>query len=240
MPVTKLRPIDATTLQERAYRQLKSALMRGAFRPGEPVTLRGLAEALGTSVMPIRDAVRRLVSERALEMPSSRSVRVPPLSLTDFDNLVHLRLLLEGEAAALAARKLSTRDLAKIEQLHLEVIDEYSTGRITKFIEANQQLHFAIYAGSENPLLLSIIETLWLQGGPYLTLVVEHFAEVHAQRADMEFMEHQRIVDALKSHDPESARKAIQDDITSAAEQYRRRIAQAMSSSDDSKKIRRR
>lgn len=233
MSVSKLKPIDSTTLHERAYRQLKAALMTGMFRPGEPVTLRGLAEAFGTSVMPIRDAVRRLVSERALEMPSSRSVRVPLLSLRDFDNLVHLRVLLEGEAAALAASAVSSSEVAKIEQLHLEVAKHFSMGQISKFIVANQQLHFAIYAASKNPLLLSIIEILWLQGGPYLTLVIEHFSDEHARSATVDFSEHQRIVEALKKGDSERARKAIQGDILNAAEQYRPRLEEAMSNPDD-------
>ena len=85
--------------------------MAGAFEPGSELTLRSVAGALGTSFMPVRDAMRRLVAERALEMRPSRTIAIPVLSGDEFLELRRIRLLLEGEAVALAAKKISPRQL---------------------------------------------------------------------------------------------------------------------------------
>src|SRR5271155_4909748 len=91
---SSIGPIEHETLYDRVYRELKNSIMAGAFKPGSELTLRSVAGALGTSFMPVRDAMRRLVAERALEMRPSRTSR-------------RIRLLLEGEAVALAAKKIS-------------------------------------------------------------------------------------------------------------------------------------
>src|SRR3974390_1071109 len=98
-----LGALERETLNDRVYRELKNSIMAGAFKPGSELTLRSVAEALGTSFMPVRDAMRRLVAERALEMRPSRTIAIPVLSADEFLELRRIRLLLEGEAVALAA-----------------------------------------------------------------------------------------------------------------------------------------
>ena len=73
-----LAPIDVTTVQERVYQSLRLGLLRGEFLPGEQVSIRGLAEVLGTSAMPVREAVARLIAERAIEQTGPRTLRVAP------------------------------------------------------------------------------------------------------------------------------------------------------------------
>ena len=77
---SSIGPIERETLNDRVYRELKNSIMAGAFKPGAELTLRSVAEALGTSFMPVRDAMRRLVTERGLEMRPSRTIAIPILS----------------------------------------------------------------------------------------------------------------------------------------------------------------
>jgi DNA-binding GntR family transcriptional regulator len=86
-----------------AYRELRAAPMRGELLPATTLTLRALADRLGTSVMPIREAVSRLAAEHAVEPRPNRAIRVPDSSRTEIDHLWRIRLLIESEAAALAA-----------------------------------------------------------------------------------------------------------------------------------------
>src|SRR3984885_607306 len=72
--------IARETVQERVYSALRDQLMRGGFEPGQKLKIAALAEAFGTSAMPVRDALNRLTVERALETLPSRTVRVPALS----------------------------------------------------------------------------------------------------------------------------------------------------------------
>src|SRR5580704_5437217 len=103
---SSIGPVERETLNDRVYRELKNSIMAGSFKPGSELTLRSVADALGTSLMPVRDAMRRLVSERALEVLPSRKIALPVLTVDKFLELRRIRLLLEGEAAALAAEKI--------------------------------------------------------------------------------------------------------------------------------------
>ena len=165
-------PVGRDTLNDRVYRELKNSIMAGSFKPGAgELTLRSVADALGTELlMPVRDAMRRLVSERALEVLPSRKIALPVLSVDRFLELRRVRLLLEGEAAALAAEKIAPRQLGTCRSLlkKLKALDAEHRGQ---FWTLNHKLHFAIYEAAQSPLLLSIIESLWLQIGPLLTRI---------------------------------------------------------------------
>lgn len=222
----RLRRLDKTPLQGRAYAHLKQALTAGLFRPGEVVTLKGVAESLGTSVMPVRDAVSRLVAQGALEMPTSRSIRVPLMSREHFDDLCRCRILVEGEAAGLAAQRIDAEAGDRIGQLNAEYLRRYAAGDIPEMLLANQSFHFSIYRESGSKLLFSMIETLWLQSGPYLSLLMDPPGD-DARTVTVATNHHDAIVDALRRSDPEAAREAIRSDISDAADLYRARIRQA-------------
>ena len=154
-------PIERETLNDRVYRELKNSIMAGAFKPGAELTLRSVAEALGTSFMPVRDAMRRLVTERGLEMRPSRTIAIPILTADNFLELRRVRLLLEGEAVALAAQKISARQLGNVRGI-LKKLESLNDEQRGQFWALNLKLHFAIYEVGASPLLLSIIESLWL------------------------------------------------------------------------------
>ncbi len=211
-------PVGRDTLNDRVYRQLKNSIMAGSFKPGAELTLRSVADALGTSLMPVRDAMRRLVSERALEVLPSRKIALPVLSVDRFLELRRVRLLLEGEAAALAAEKIAPRQLSTCRSLlkKLEALDAEHRGQ---FWTLNHKLHFAIYEAAQSPLLLSIIESLWLQIGPLLTRIPTSRAVEDS--ADS----HELLVQALERHNPIGARKALERDLTESTERVLSELA---------------
>jgi DNA-binding GntR family transcriptional regulator len=219
---SSIGPVERETLNDRVYRELKNSIMTGAFKPGAELTLRTVAEALGTSFMPVRDAMRRLVTERGLEVRPSRTIAIPVLSVDEFLELRHVRLLLEGEAVALAAAKISARQLANIKAIHkkLEGLDRQRSGQ---FWSLNLKLHFAIYEVGASPLLLSLIESLWLQLGPLL-------ARVPISRALKDSADpHQLLVRALEQRDPAAARAALAADLTEATDQILKELARHQS-----------
>ena len=95
-----LAPVGRETVQDRVYAELRRALIGGLFAPGQVLTIRQLADALMTSTMPVREALGRLITEQALEVLPNRSIRVPPVTLERIADLLHARVLIEGEAAA--------------------------------------------------------------------------------------------------------------------------------------------
>jgi DNA-binding GntR family transcriptional regulator len=215
---SSISPVERETLNDRVYRELKKSIMAGAFKPGAELTLRSVAAALGTSFMPVRDAMRRLVTERGLEVRPSRTIAIPVLNADEFLELRRVRVLLEGEAVALAAEKISERQLANVRAV-LKKLESLNDERRGQFWALNLKLHFGIYEVGASPLLLSIIESLWLQLGPIL-------ARVPVSRALKDSADpHQLLVRALEQHDPKAARIALEADLTQATEQVLKELA---------------
>ena len=154
------------------YRELKQLFMIGEFVPGQKLTLPTLAEAFGTSQMPIREATNRLLSARALEAPPRRTLCVPNATTERMDALLPLRLLLEGEATRLAVRAKGAGDLAaELEAINAEMDAKVPHEDIKAYLRLNQKFHFLIYQSCGNEELVDIIELLWMRYGPMLNIV---------------------------------------------------------------------
>lgn len=213
-----LAPLEATNLYQQAYSQLRQALMSGKFAPGETLTLRRLAAALGTSVMPARDAVLRLTAERALET-EGRSVRVPVMTLERLRDVTRMRVALEGEAAALAAERATAADVTAMKAADAAALRLQAAGQASRFLQANEAFHFTVYRAARNDLLTSLIETLWLQVGPYLGYLVRSEGEADLLGADLS--SHRVLVAAIEMHDAEEARAALVADLKDANDVFR-------------------
>lgn len=217
--VAQLARVNTESLNQRVYGQLRHAIMTGKFRPGETLTLRPLAAALGTSIIPARDALLRLVTERALES-SSRSVRVPVMRLDELRDVERFRILIEGEAASIAAERATDADMLAIEQAAARVDKAYRSNKIERFLTSNQEFHFTVYRAAHNDLLQSLIEQLWLQVGPHLGYVVESMQGMDlSELVDLE--PHNKLVEAIRARDPEAARKALALDLEDSTDVYR-------------------
>lgn len=211
-------PLKRQTLSADVYEQLKELLMTGRMMPGEQISLRGTATALGVSVMPVREAVHRLAAEQALELTPNRALRVPRMTVSQFREITAIRINLEGLATERAAALLDDAGIARIAELNTQFADEM--GRAApdgaKLIALNKALHFAVYEGARMPMLMKMIEALWLRIGPILNYdlrsgsrrVGDGVAAAH----------HARLVEALQQHDGAAAREALRGDIEAAAD----------------------
>lgn len=216
--VEKVSRIPRVTLGEQVYQDLRELLLAGQMAPGEKFTLRGMAEAMGTSPMPVREAVGRLAAEYALEILPNRAIRVPVMTRPRFIELRIIRMDVEGLAAEMAA---ANAEPAEIEEAakHQEIFAAESAkdqpdGAVA--LKANKDLHFAIYRSARMPHLLQMIESLWLQVGPVINLDLRASGRrLHAVEAHKH---HARLIEALRRRDGAAARKAIGDDIRTAAE----------------------
>lgn len=211
--------IEHLPLHERVYQQIKVALMSGRLSPGEAVTLRGLASELGTSVMPVRDAVRRLASEGALEALPHRAIRVPEISVKRFAELTEIRVMLEGRAAAHASERISAEELRRVVESNGRLTESIRRRDTAKVTTENQRFHFAIYAASRSDVLVSIIESLWLQAGPFIVQLHRHSLNRKGLEnlGEIAITNHAAIVSSLQTRDPLAAEAAMQKDITDAA-----------------------
>lgn len=205
------------TLGAQVLAQLRTQLITGMLAPGDKLSLRTLALQLGVSMQPVRDAVARLVAERALEVTPKRSVQVPLLSLPRFRELTAIRLGIEGFAAEQAAQHRGGSQAAALRRFEAAFRreSERRTPDVDAAIVANANLHFAVYRAAAMPALVAIIEGLWLRIGPVLNFDLRdgenRLASGSAARS------HGAMVAAVLTGDASAARAALLEDIGNTA-----------------------
>ncbi|MFC6632087.1 GntR family transcriptional regulator [Microbulbifer taiwanensis] len=195
------------TTQERVYYQVRDAILRGKFLPGHAITIRGLAADLGCSPMPVREALRRLTSERALELSDTRRVTVPTMTPEKLAEICAARVALECQAAAQALPYVGPEELDQLRQLDGRVTAALADKDIEEYVTANLEFHFTLYRLGRPHIILSLIESLWLQTAPLQHLVFQRFGVQELPDR------HQDLIDAIGSGDAESVRTAIRQDI---------------------------
>ena len=199
--------IEFAPLHERVYDELRSALMSGKFTPGQKLTSRKLAAALGTSDMPVRAAISRLTAERGLIQLANGTFIVPMLSRDRFEEVMGLRALLESRATALACGRI---DAAGFRQLHKYSSDLDDASRrvdIISYLDVNQKLKFTIYGYCNSPSLYNLIEMLWLQAGPAL----RYHSKLLREITKINF--HRQAIASLERGKRAAAARAIARDI---------------------------
>ena len=117
-----LGQIESATIQTQVYQRLREGLFDGAFSPGQSLTIRNLAAGLGTSPMPVREALQRLVAERALVQLPNRTFQVTPFTTEMFRELTRVRMSVEGLAAGEAARRTRAEDVRMLQKLNKTMI----------------------------------------------------------------------------------------------------------------------
>jgi DNA-binding GntR family transcriptional regulator len=206
-----LAPIARQTLHERVYNEFRRAIMVASFHPGADINLKSLAQAMGTSEMPVRDAVRRLMATRAIEMLPNRRIRIPNPTVEQYREVLRLRLALEGEATEVACAKLTAEQLRALRATYRELVHS-AGGRITpESLSRNYEFHFQIYSAAQMPVLISFVESLWLLSGPLFNLQP---LDLPRRRRDF----HAIALEALERRDAAAAAAAIRDDIATTGE----------------------
>ena len=196
------------TAHDRIYRTLRQRIMHGEMAPGTALTLRGIAQAQGVSMTPVREALRRLVAEGALTLSSSGRVITPELGQERIEELASLRALLEPE---LASRALPRAHLALIERL--QAINMANAEAAVKqdavgYVRTNLEFHRTLYLRAQAPAMLAMTETVWLQLGPTMRSVYARLRRTEAPQT------HRMILAALRAGDEPALRLAVRTDVT--------------------------
>lgn len=203
---------DRKIAHEETYQSLYHAIITGNLEPGKVLTIRGLAEQLGCSPMPVREAVRRLVALGALEMRSTRRISVAPMTKERFEEIWAARVLLEPEIAARAMIH-SNKDLVtRLQKIDQELNDTIERGDPDTYSLKNWEFHFALYRAARCPIMLRLIESVWLQFGPFQRIVTGRLGTSYLVD------QHQEAIEALQRDDEATLREAIRLDIQDGME----------------------
>lgn len=189
------------------YAELRRKLVSGRIAPGHGLSTRGLAAELGVSQTPVRDALSRLAAEGAVEIRSKRRVQVPAMTAQRFDDLLRCRLMLEPEAAVLALPYIDAAHLRRLRVIDAALDQAIAQGDAIAYMENNHAFHFTIYRAMGRPTMAQLIETLWLQFGPFMRLVYGRLGTAHFND------QHQAAIAAIAAKDADALRRAIADDI---------------------------
>ncbi len=205
------KPLAASTLNEDIYEEICRALRDGRLLPGQNVGIRQLADAVNTSSMPVREALRRLEAQGVLKTRPGRVLSIPGLDIDEVTEIYAIRISLEGLAAERAASQATPAEMSNV-QLICEKMDKSfaNNGDYRDFYPLNYQFHMAIYAAAHMPHLMRIIQPLWLRISPFLWSMSD---EPHLQFA-ME--QHHQALDAIFKRDGAALRLAIETDILRA------------------------
>ena len=164
MPFEK---ISAKTLRQKVYDQLRDKIISAEILPGETITLRDLAEKFSVSLMPVREALWQLESQKVIVIHSNKAIRVNELTATEMEEALRLRIQLESMAAQRSCDRRPDTAVQRVNRL-LEQMRNSVGKRPKIYMRKNTEFHFAIYSYAESPLLLEIIGGLWARVGPYV------------------------------------------------------------------------
>lgn len=216
--ISLVEPFERQTLGDKVYAHIRRLLISGRLAPGDRMSLRQVADVLGVSMMPVREAVSRLVADRAIEVTPNRALRVPVMRRRQFGELAVIRSEIEGMAAEMAARNRSEAQLVSIREAErrFRALAEEDAPDLPAAVEANQAFHFAVYEASGLPDLVEIIGGLWLKVGPVINL--DLMGNPERLRAGSAAPLHAAAAAAIAAGDGKTARAAIAADIRGAAE----------------------
>lgn len=182
-------------------------LATGKLAPGAPLSTRGLAQQLGVSQMPAREALSRLAAEGAIAIHSKRQIKVPDMTPDRLNEVMDCRLLLEPEAAVAALPHINKEMLGQLEMIDAQLDEALERGDLNQYMDSNFRFHFAIYGAGGTTLLKRLIETLWLQFGPMMRVVYGRVGTVALVDC------HAMAIDAIRRGDGVALHDAIRRDI---------------------------
>jgi len=214
MPEKRLTPVNLDSykpLRELVLDAIRSAIMNGTLQPRERLMEIQMAEELGVSRTPIREALRNLELEGFIVMVPRKGAYVADLSFKDIADVFEIRAALEGLAAGLAAERITEEELEDMERLLVEKRDAITQNDIGKLVEVDTKFHALMYQASRNERLSSIISNLREQIQRFRLTSLSY-----PGRMKESLNEHKKIVEAIQSRDIQIARHLAQEHIENA------------------------
>ena len=202
-------------IHELTYERLRDMVLFGELEPGQPVTIQGLIVDLGAGMTPVREAIRRLCSQGALELQGNRRICVPKLTLEALDQLAFARLKIEPQLALLACTRLNDTSMISLQEIDQRLDQAIALDDVQGYLMQNYQFHFTLYRAAAAPILLDMAQSLWLRFGPSLRVVCGRYG-----RGGLPDRHHD-VLRAAREGDPAVLAEAIGADLLQGIDQVR-------------------
>ncbi|SDF22645.1 GntR family transcriptional regulator [Sporomusa acidovorans] len=194
-------------LREVVAETLREAIVAGTLKPGERLMEIQLAEELGVSRTPVREAIRKLELEGFVVMIPRRGTYVADLSIKDINEVFEIRTALDVLAAGLAVERITEDELEQLERLLVEIVELLDhQDDIEKIVEVDSQFHDVLYRASRNDRLVGIINNLREQFTRFRSISIQY-----PGRMRISVEEHRRLVEAIATRDTELAQQIARE-----------------------------
>ena len=195
-------------VHETVYRNLRAEILVGSIKPGEVLTLRGLAKRFAVSVMPVREAVRRLTAEGALSISPSGRIFTPKLTNERIEELASVRALLEPELASKALPRVHNALIDRLVLINSTIDQMIVKKDANGYVRSNLEFHRTLYLRAQAPSTLALVETVWLQFVPTMRALYDEIPRNQAPNY------HRKILSTLRVGDEPGLRLAVRADVT--------------------------
>ena len=162
--------VQPTLLADQVYAVLHEAIISGELPAGHRLRIRDIAAQVGTSVMPVREAIRRLEEAGLAKREPHKGAAVAGLTLEELVHVYGVRRLLEGEAARLGSERITAEDCDRMQAEYDLMVAAIHERRVVDLLDHDEALLTILYSASGNPVLLSSIKTLWQHCRAYKTV----------------------------------------------------------------------
>ena len=207
------RPVP---LREAAYEALLELITRGALRPGQHLVESELAERLGVSRQPVREALQRLSNERWVDLRPTQGAFVHQPTVAEADQLMAVRALLEAEAARLAAANATDGSIERLRELWREGVAALAADDIDAVVAANAALHARVMELAANDVLAEL-------AGQVSRRVRWYYTPVARQRGERSWEEHTALIEAIAAHDQDLAARVMREHTEQTRRSFHRR-----------------
>ena len=204
------------------YQSTRAQILDGTYPPGAPLRLNRLAEENEVSLIPVREALRLLESERFVISEINKGARVAPLSMQSLEDLYRVRTLVEVEALRLATDFMDPEFINSLDSTITEAVRKLEANEIEKGLILHRAFHDSIYALSGSEWLCHMIEVLWAHSDRYI-----HLASLQQNFVCSVDDHHHAIIDCLLNKDVEGAAKSLARDLQGTVELLRDELGQA-------------
>ena len=206
-----LEKISSVTLRQRVYDQLRASITAAELLPGQTISLRGLADEFGVSLLPVREAVWQLESEKILVVESNKRIQVNQLTRAEFEEVLNLRLLLESEAVDKACQRHTKSSITRVKRAYMAMEKQAGINH-RKNIKKNYEFNHSIYSCDQSPLLMDLIQRLLARVNPYIYLYA-----IEGRDLTSALQCHQDMLSGFAEGDSDKTIAALHRDLTDAA-----------------------
>lgn len=216
---------EPALLTDRVYGAIREAIRSGEIAAGARLRLRDLAAQLGTSPMPVREAIGRLEQNGLVVRVPHRGAVVADLTPAELAHVYATRLLLEAEATRLGCAAVTAEDVARMRGAYERMRDSVLDGRVGEALDADEELLSVLYAAGGNPVLLGLVADLWQRCRAFKLLGADGAAS--AGQDEGAWATQRRLLDAVEERDVEAAVAVTRESLESAQRRIRALLADA-------------